>query len=95
MNEIKRSDDKFHPKVPTEYPDPAAAAQGSAGKQDRPGFDLGGSTPDGRKGPVNTMPGGPVNPPAGGTSGGSAHGMGGSEASGPPDGSGTPSRQGR
>ena len=95
MNEIKQSDDKLHPKVPTEYPDPAAAAQGSSGKQDRPGFDLGGSTPDGRKGPVNTMPGGPVNPPAGGTSGGSAHEMGGSEGSGPPDGSGSPSRQGR
>ena len=95
MNKIKQSEDGLHPKVPTEYPDPQAAAEGSAGGEDRPGFDLGGSTPDGRKGPVNTMPGGPPTPPAGGTSGDSAHGMGGSEGSGAPDGSGGPNRQGR
>ena len=95
MNEIEQSGDKLHPKVPTEYPDPEAATRRSGGEQDRPGFDLGGATPDGRKGPVNTMPGGPVNPPAGGSSGNSAHGMGGSEASGAPDGSGGPTRQRR
>ncbi len=96
MNTIKSSDDKLHPKVPTEYPDAQAAQSKPHKGGDRPGFDLGGSSEAGRRGPVNTLPGGPqTTTPVGGTAGGSAHAMGGSEGSGAPDGTGGPNRQGR
>lgn len=65
------------PKVPTERPDPAAAASGGAGT-DRPGFDLGGAKD--KSGPgagTTTVPGGPKGDPALGTSGSGSRGSGG------------------
>ena len=57
------------PRVPTERPDPEAAARDPGpGAQDRPGFDLGGSVDETNKTQVGsgTIPGGPK----GGTSSG-------------------------
>jgi hypothetical protein len=55
------------PKVPTERPDPAAAAQNPEGKgQDRPGFDLGGAADEAPGAGSNTMPRGPKGSPASG-----------------------------
>jgi hypothetical protein len=50
------------PRVPTERPDPEEAARNPGfGAQDRPGFDLGGSTDESSKTEVgsSTVPGGP------------------------------------
>lgn len=49
------------PQVPTERPDPKAAARDPGpGAEDRPGFDLGGATEEEQTGSgSNTVPGGP------------------------------------
>src|SRR5215207_24191 len=58
------------PKVPTERPDPKAAARDpAAGSEDRPGFDLGGAVEDKPGIGSNTIPGGPKGSPATGTTG--------------------------
>ena len=77
------------PNVKAEHPDPEAAARNPQDGEDRPGFDLGGASEEGRKGgPKNTIPGGPrggavPDAPTG-------RGRSGSEASGPTAGSGKP-----
>ncbi|HVL72162.1 MAG TPA: hypothetical protein VM434_09780 [Beijerinckiaceae bacterium] len=49
-----------NPKVPTERPDPKAAARDpKAGAQDRPGFDLGGAVDKEPGGGKATIPGAP------------------------------------
>jgi hypothetical protein len=79
----------LEPKVKTEHPDPKAAGRKPEGGEDRPGFDLGGSSEEGRKGPTNTIPGGPLTSPSGGVASGGAGG--GSDAGGGPTaGSGGP-----
>lgn len=57
------------PKVPTERPDPNAAARNpSPGSEDRPGFDLGGASEENATGVgSNTVPGGPKDSPASGS----------------------------
>ena len=48
------------PRVPTERPDPEAAARDPGpGAEDRPGFDLGGAVEDANSVGSNTIPGGP------------------------------------
>ena len=57
------------PKVPTERPDPEAAARDPGpGSEDRAGFDLGGAIDRTATG-SNTIPGGPKGSPASGTTG--------------------------
>ena len=67
------------PRVPTERPDPEAAARDpESGAQDRPGFDLGGAVDPSNKTQVGsgTIPGGPKGSTAGGTdAGGRATGL--------------------
>ena len=54
------SDPKSGPRVPTERPDPEAAARDPGpGAEDRPGFDLGGAVEDANSVGSNTVPGGP------------------------------------
>jgi hypothetical protein len=54
------SDPKSGPRVPTERPDPEAAARDpGSGAEDRPGFDLGGAVEDANSVGSNTVPGGP------------------------------------
>lgn len=68
------------PKVPTERPDPKAAARDpKAGAEDRPGFDLGGAVEEADRSGVgsNTVPGGPKGDVTGGTGGGNGSSMGG------------------
>ena len=56
-------------KVPTERPDPQAAARDpKAGSEDRPGFDLGGAADKSGTG-SNTVPGGPKGSASTGTTG--------------------------
>ena len=57
------------PKVPTERPDPKAAARDpGSDAEDRPGFDLGGATGDNETGVgSSTIPGGPRSSPGTGT----------------------------
>lgn len=60
----------MEPKVPTERPDPAAAAHTpEGGGEDRPGFDLGGAQDPAPGGGRSTIPGGPKGSPASGTTG--------------------------
>jgi hypothetical protein len=67
------------PRVPTERPDPEAAARDPGpGAEDRPGFDLGGSVDESNKTQVGsgTIPGGPKGSPTSGTdAGGRATGL--------------------
>jgi hypothetical protein len=65
------------PKVPTERPDPKAAARDpGSGAQDRPGFDLGGAKGDNATGVGSgTIPGGPRSSPGTGTTTGSGDGL--------------------
>jgi hypothetical protein len=65
------------PRVPTERPDPDAAARDPGpGAQDRPGFDLGGSVEDANTVGSNTVPGGPKGSTSHGTdAGGRATGL--------------------
>ncbi|MBL0404212.1 hypothetical protein JKG68_09560 [Microvirga aerilata] len=67
------------PSVPTERPDPEAAARDPGpGAQDRPGFDLGGAVDPSNATQVGsgTIPGGPKGSPTGGTdAGGRATGL--------------------
>ncbi|QFU17953.1 hypothetical protein [Microvirga thermotolerans] len=60
--------DKAEPRVPTERPDPNAAARNPRpGSEDRPGFDLGGAAENDTDTVVsNGVPGGPRSDPAGG-----------------------------
>ena len=102
------SDENLQPKVPTERPDPAVADSGpEASAQDRPGFDLGGSTQQEDPTTGTTIPGGPRTDPArGGSATGRAGGLtdvsgsrslgndgdsGSAAGGGPTDGSGGPS----
>ena len=58
------------PRVPTERPDPEAAARDpDPGAEDRPGFDLGGAVEDTAATGSNTIPGGPKGSPATGSTG--------------------------
>ena len=59
------------PKVPTERPDPEAAGRDpQRGAEDRPGFDLGGSSEEGATGVGSaTTPGGPRGSASSGTAG--------------------------
>lgn len=62
------NDRDLEPKVPTEHPDPKAAARGGGpGSEDRPGFDLGGAA-DTSGATGNVIPGGPRGDPASGNS---------------------------
>lgn len=76
------------PKVPTERPDPKAAARNpGSGSEDRPGFDLGGARGGDNKTGVGsaTIPGGPRSSPGSGTTsglGGGATDVSGSRSSG-------------
>jgi len=65
------------PRVPTERPDPEAAARNpSPGSEDRPGFDLGGSVDEANTVGSNTVPGGPKGSTSHGTdAGGRATGL--------------------
>ena len=65
------------PRVPTERPDPEAAARDPGpGAQDRPGFDLGGAVEDANGVGSNTIPGGPKGSTSQGTdAGGRATGL--------------------
>jgi hypothetical protein len=67
------------PHVPTERPDPEAAARDPGpGAKDRPGFDLGGAADESNKTQVGsgTIPGGPKGSATGGTdAGGRATGL--------------------
>jgi hypothetical protein len=67
------------PRVPTEHPDPEAAARDPGpGAQDRAGFDLGGAVDESNKTQVgsSTIPGGPKGSPTSGTdAGGRATGL--------------------
>jgi hypothetical protein len=67
------------PKVPTERPDPEAAAKKPGQSEDRPGFDLGGSSDEAGGNGVGsgTIPGGPKGDVAVGTSGTGSRGSGG------------------
>jgi hypothetical protein len=56
------------PKVPTERPDPKAAARDpAAGSEDRPGFDLGGAVEPENKGQSQLPPRGPAGTAASGS----------------------------
>ena len=58
------------PKVPTERPDPKAAARDPGpGAEDRPGFDLGGKVGDASTAGSDTVPGGPKGSASQGTTG--------------------------
>ena len=65
------------PRVPTERPDPEAAARDPGpGAEDRPGFDLGGAVEDANSVGSNTIPGGPKGSTSHGTdAGGRATGL--------------------
>jgi hypothetical protein len=71
------NDPKSGPRVPTERPDPQAAARDPGpGAEDRPGFDLGGAVDETTSVGSNTIPGGPKGSPASGTdAGGRATGL--------------------
>jgi hypothetical protein len=71
------SDPKSGPRVPTERPDPEAAARDPGpGAEDRPGFDLGGAVEDANSVGSNTVPGGPKGSTSHGTdAGGRATGL--------------------
>jgi hypothetical protein len=70
-------DPRSGPRVPTERPDPEAAARDpKRGAEDRPGFDLGGAKADKTGVGSGTIPGGPKGSPAEGTdAGGRATGL--------------------
>ena len=71
------------PKVPTERPDPEAAARDPKGDaEDRPGFDLGGAVEEGNRSGVGstTIPGGPKGDTPVGTGGGGSSTAGGSNS---------------
>jgi hypothetical protein len=58
------------PKVPTETAEPKAAARKpEGGGEDRPGFDLGGSTDSSTKGAAGLPPAGPKGTATGGSTG--------------------------
>ena len=66
------------PRVPTEHPDPKAAARDPGpGAQDRPGFDLGGAKDGDNATGVgsSTIPGGPRGSPGTGTTAGLGGGL--------------------
>jgi hypothetical protein len=69
------------PRVPTEHPDPEAAGRKPEKGEDRPGFDLGGSSEEGRLGPTETRPGGPQGSPEIGSTRGGPAGSGGGGSS--------------
>ena len=71
------SDPKSGPRVPTERPNPEAAARDPGpGAEDRPGFDLGGAVEDANSVGSNTVPGGPKGSTSHGTdAGGRATGL--------------------
>ena len=71
------SDPKSGTRVPTERPDPEAAARDPGpGAEDRPGFDLGGAVDDTSSVGSNTVPGGPKGSTSHGTdAGGRATGL--------------------
>ena len=71
------SDPKSGPRVPTERPDPEAAARDPGpGAEDRPGFDLGGAVEDANSVGSSTIPGGPKGSTSHGTdAGGRATGL--------------------
>lgn len=84
----ERDEDRnsLEPKVKTEHPDPKAAERKPEGGEDRPGFDLGGASEEGRTGgSKTTIPGGPRTDVAGGASGATP-----SAGGGPTSGSGRP-----
>ena len=65
------------PKVPTEQPDPKAAASGGGAGEDRPGFDLGGAKDrSGAALSATTTPGGPKGDPSLGSGGSGSRGSG-------------------
>jgi hypothetical protein len=65
------NDPRSGPRVPTEQPDPKAAARDpGAGAQDRPGFDLGGAKGDANAVGSTTIPGGPKGSPSSGVDAG-------------------------
>ena len=73
-----RTDERgLKPQVPTERPDPKAAARDPGpGAEDRPGFDLGGATDEPTTVGSNTIPGGPRGTAAHGSdAGGRATGL--------------------
>ncbi|MCB5174930.1 MULTISPECIES: hypothetical protein [Microvirga] len=70
--------DQQEPKVPTERPDPEVAdRKPEGGGEDRPGFDLGGASPENETGVgSSTIPGGPRGSVSNGTdAGGRATGL--------------------
>src|SRR3712207_5874035 len=71
------NDPNSGPRVPTERPDPEAAARDpSPGSQDRPGFDLGGAVDEANTVGSNTITGGPKGSTSSGTdAGGRATGL--------------------
>ena len=71
------NDPKSGPRVPTERPDPEAAARDPGpGAEDRPGFDLGGAVDNANSVGSNTVPGGPKGSTSHGTdAGGRATGL--------------------
>jgi len=71
------NDPKSGPRVPTELPDPKAAARDPGpGAEDRPGFDLGGAVEETNSVGSNTVPGGPKGSTSHGTdAGGRATGL--------------------
>lgn len=70
-------DPRSGPRVPTERPDPKAAARDPGpNSRDRPGFDLGGAREDKTGVGSGTIPGGPKGSPSKGTdAGGRATGL--------------------
>ncbi len=89
----ERDEDRnsLEPKVKTEHPDPMAAGRKPEGGEDRPGFDLGGSSEEGRTGgPKTTIPGGPRTDVAGDASGATPSAAGSGAGGGPTSGSGRP-----
>jgi hypothetical protein len=71
MTNEMTTDPKSGPRVPTERPDPEAAARDpGAGAEDRAGFDLGGAVEDANGVGSNTIPGGPKGSTSHGTDAG-------------------------
>jgi hypothetical protein len=77
MTPDKSDSRALEPRVPTERPDPRAAARDPGpGAEDRPGFDLGGATEEPGTVGSNTVPGGPRGTVASGSdAGGRATGL--------------------
>lgn len=71
-------------------PNPAAARRRTKSGKDRPGFDIGGASPEGRRGVHTTIPGGPRSGPFPGGTAQRRRGGGAGSGGGPTDGTSDP-----